>query len=48
MKFVVSFLAESKLQHSISMQEDAWDSDWDLHDNLFKEWIGIRDRLGNQ
>ncbi|XP_066478070.1 transmembrane protein 131 isoform X2 [Tiliqua scincoides] len=44
------FLAksESKLQHSISMQEDAWDSDWDLHDNLFKEWIGIRDRSGNQ
>ncbi|XP_016847827.1 transmembrane protein 131 isoform X2 [Anolis carolinensis] len=40
--------SESKLQHSLSMQEDAWDSDWDLHDNLFKEWIGIRDRSGNQ
>ncbi|XP_033003431.1 transmembrane protein 131 isoform X1 [Lacerta agilis] len=40
--------AESKLQHSTSMQEDAWDSDWDLHDNLFREWIGIRDHSGNQ
>uniref|UniRef100_A0A8D0E9G6 Transmembrane protein 131 n=1 Tax=Salvator merianae TaxID=96440 RepID=A0A8D0E9G6_SALMN len=39
--------AESKLQHSLSMQEDAWDSDWELHDNLFREWIGIRDRSGN-
>lgn len=27
----------------MSMQEDAWDSDWDLHESLFKEWIGIRD-----
>ncbi|XP_053163817.1 transmembrane protein 131 isoform X2 [Hemicordylus capensis] len=40
--------SESKLQHSISMQEDAWDSDWDLHDNLFKEWLGIRERSGTQ
>ncbi|KAF7253195.1 hypothetical protein EYD10_00949 [Varanus komodoensis] len=44
------FLAksESKLQHSIYMQEDAWDSDWDLHDNLFREWIDIREHSGNQ
>uniref|UniRef100_A0A6J0UZ79 Transmembrane protein 131 isoform X2 n=1 Tax=Pogona vitticeps TaxID=103695 RepID=A0A6J0UZ79_9SAUR len=40
--------SESKLQHSISMQEDAWDSDWDLHDNLFKEWIGIKDHSGSR
>ncbi|XP_063161071.1 transmembrane protein 131 isoform X2 [Candoia aspera] len=40
--------SESKVQHSISMQEDAWDSDWDLHDNLFREWTGIRDYSGNQ
>ncbi|XP_062982361.1 transmembrane protein 131 [Elgaria multicarinata webbii] len=40
--------SESKLQHSVSMQEDAWDSDWDLHDNLFREWIGIRDHSSNQ
>ncbi|XP_015266688.1 PREDICTED: transmembrane protein 131 isoform X1 [Gekko japonicus] len=40
--------SESKLQHSMSMQEDAWDSDWDLHESLFKEWIGIRDHSGHQ
>ncbi|XP_039213531.1 transmembrane protein 131-like [Crotalus tigris] len=40
--------SESKVQHSISMQEDAWDSDWELHDNLFREWIGIRDYSNNQ
>ncbi|KAK9401859.1 putative transmembrane protein [Crotalus adamanteus] len=39
--------SESKVQHSISMQEDAWDSDWELHDNLFREWIGIRDYSNN-
>ncbi|XP_058042228.1 transmembrane protein 131 [Ahaetulla prasina] len=40
--------SESKVQHSVSMQEDAWDSDWELHDNLFREWIGIRDYSNNQ
>ncbi|XP_077199567.1 transmembrane protein 131 [Paroedura picta] len=40
--------SESKLQHSMSMQEDAWDSDWDLHESLFREWIGIRDRAGHR
>ncbi|KAJ7319683.1 hypothetical protein JRQ81_019194 [Phrynocephalus forsythii] len=40
--------SESKLQHTLSMQEDAWDSDWDLHDNLFKEWIGIKDHSGSR
>ncbi|XP_010082701.1 PREDICTED: transmembrane protein 131, partial [Pterocles gutturalis] len=34
--------SESKVQHSIVMQEDAWDSDWDLHENLFKEWREIK------
>nr|XP_025034429.1 transmembrane protein 131 isoform X1 [Pelodiscus sinensis] len=35
------FKSEPKIQHSLTMQEDAWDSDWDLHENLFRMWAGI-------
>ncbi|NXD80538.1 TM131 protein, partial [Halcyon senegalensis] len=34
--------SESKVQHNLAMQEDTWDSDWDLHENLFKEWTEIK------
>ncbi|XP_029459171.1 transmembrane protein 131 [Rhinatrema bivittatum] len=35
---------EPKMQHSLTMQEDAWDLDWDLHENLFRKWTEI---IGN-
>ncbi|NXX85566.1 TM131 protein, partial [Urocolius indicus] len=35
--------SESKAQHNVAMQEDAWDSDWDLHENLFREWTEIKE-----
>ncbi|XP_030057243.1 transmembrane protein 131 [Microcaecilia unicolor] len=34
---------EPKMQHSLTMQEDAWDSDWDLHENLFRKWTEVRE-----
>ncbi|XP_030304856.1 transmembrane protein 131 isoform X2 [Calypte anna] len=40
--------SEPKVQYSIAMQEDAWDSDWDLHENLFKEWTEIRDNSSHR
>ncbi|RMC06677.1 hypothetical protein DUI87_16116 [Hirundo rustica rustica] len=40
--------SESKVQHSIAMQEDAWDSDWDLHENLFKEWTEIKENSSHR
>uniref|UniRef100_A0A8B9F478 Transmembrane protein 131 n=1 Tax=Amazona collaria TaxID=241587 RepID=A0A8B9F478_9PSIT len=40
--------SESKAQHSIAMQEDAWDSDWDLHENLFKEWTEIKENSSHR
>ncbi|NWR31468.1 TM131 protein, partial [Tachuris rubrigastra] len=39
---------ESKVQHSIAMQEDAWDSDWDLHENLFREWTEIKENSSHR
>ncbi|XP_078514369.1 transmembrane protein 131 [Lissotriton helveticus] len=33
--------SESKVQHSLVMQEDVWDSDWDLHENLFRKWTEV-------
>uniref|UniRef100_A0A8C4XW62 Transmembrane protein 131 n=2 Tax=Gopherus evgoodei TaxID=1825980 RepID=A0A8C4XW62_9SAUR len=39
---------EPKVQHSLTMQEDAWDSDWDLHENLFRVWTGIRENSGHR
>uniref|UniRef100_A0A8C0GE06 Transmembrane protein 131 n=1 Tax=Chelonoidis abingdonii TaxID=106734 RepID=A0A8C0GE06_CHEAB len=40
--------SEPKVQHSLTMQEDAWDSDWDLHENLFRLWAGIRENSGHR
>ncbi|XP_009944248.1 PREDICTED: transmembrane protein 131, partial [Leptosomus discolor] len=40
--------SESKVQHSVAMQEDAWDSDWDLHENLFKEWTDIKENSSHR
>ncbi|XP_030090069.2 transmembrane protein 131 [Serinus canaria] len=40
--------SESKVQHSIAMQEDAWDSDWDMHENLFKEWTEIKENSSHR
>ncbi|KAM9173583.1 transmembrane protein 131 isoform 1-T1 [Pangshura tecta] len=40
--------SEPKVQHSLTMQEDAWDSDWDLHENLFRVWAGIRENSGHR
>ncbi|NXO04663.1 TM131 protein, partial [Rhinopomastus cyanomelas] len=40
--------SESKVQHSAAMQEDAWDFDWDLHDNLFKEWAEIKENSSHR
>ncbi|XP_074848005.1 transmembrane protein 131 isoform X2 [Carettochelys insculpta] len=40
--------SEPKIQHSLTMQEDAWDSDWDLHENLFRVWSGIRENSGHR
>ncbi|NWS56362.1 TM131 protein, partial [Chunga burmeisteri] len=40
--------SESKVQHSLAMQEDAWDSDWDLHENLFKEWTEIKENSSHR
>lgn len=30
------------------MQEDAWDTDWDLHENLFRGWTEITENLGHR
>ncbi|XP_015706424.1 transmembrane protein 131 [Coturnix japonica] len=40
--------SESKVQHSIAMQEDMWDSDWDLHENLFKAWTEIKENSSHR
>ncbi|NWU77316.1 TM131 protein, partial [Onychorhynchus coronatus] len=40
--------SESKVQHSRAMQEDAWDSDWDLHEHLFKEWTEIKENSSHR
>ncbi|XP_075283229.1 transmembrane protein 131 [Opisthocomus hoazin] len=40
--------SESKVQHSVAMQDDAWDSDWDLYENLFKEWTEIKKNLSHR
>ncbi|XP_043928104.1 transmembrane protein 131 isoform X2 [Protopterus annectens] len=33
--------SESKMQHSLAMQEDVWDSDWDVHEQLYKKWTEV-------
>ncbi|OXB57506.1 hypothetical protein ASZ78_000238 [Callipepla squamata] len=40
--------SESKVQHSVAMQEDMWDSDWDLHENLFKAWTEIKENSSHR
>ncbi|XP_019384019.1 PREDICTED: transmembrane protein 131, partial [Crocodylus porosus] len=40
--------SEPKVQHSLTMQEDAWDTDWDLHENLFRGWTEITENLGHR
>ncbi|XP_075446661.1 transmembrane protein 131 isoform X2 [Ascaphus truei] len=39
--------SEPKTQHPLAMQEDAWDSDWDIHENLYKRWSEIRENSDN-
>uniref|UniRef100_A0A8C2P1T4 Transmembrane protein 131 n=1 Tax=Capra hircus TaxID=9925 RepID=A0A8C2P1T4_CAPHI len=40
--------SEPKVQPGIAMQEDAWDTDWDLHQSLFKGWMGIKENSGHR
>ncbi|XP_069747987.1 transmembrane protein 131 isoform X2 [Narcine bancroftii] len=39
------FLTKSELrsQHSLAMQDDAWDADWDLYKNLYKKWTELKE-----
>ncbi|XP_036158181.1 transmembrane protein 131 isoform X5 [Myotis myotis] len=40
--------SEPKLQPGVAMQEDTWDADWDLHQSLFKGWMGIKENSGHK
>uniref|UniRef100_A0A4W2D0X5 Transmembrane protein 131 n=1 Tax=Bos indicus x Bos taurus TaxID=30522 RepID=A0A4W2D0X5_BOBOX len=40
--------SEPRVQPGIAMQEDAWDTDWDLHQSLFKGWMGIKENSGHK
>lgn len=40
--------SEPKMQLGIAMQEDMWDADWDLHQSLFKGWMGIKENSGHR
>ncbi|XP_059515019.1 transmembrane protein 131 isoform X2 [Myotis daubentonii] len=40
--------SEPKVQPGIAMQEDTWDADWDLHQSLFKGWMGIKENSGHK
>uniref|UniRef100_A0A8C4KTY7 Transmembrane protein 131 n=1 Tax=Equus asinus asinus TaxID=83772 RepID=A0A8C4KTY7_EQUAS len=40
--------SEPKVQPGVAMQEDAWDIDWDLHQSLFKGWMGIKENSGHR
>nr|XP_054365892.1 transmembrane protein 131 isoform X2 [Mirounga angustirostris] len=40
--------SEPKVQPGIAMQEDTWDADWDLHQSLFKGWMGIKENSGHR
>eukprot|EP00070_Physeter_catodon_P006053 XP_007112882.2 transmembrane protein 131 isoform X6 [Physeter catodon] len=39
---------EPKVQPGVAMQEDAWDADWDLHQSLFKGWMGVKENSGHK
>ncbi|CAH2223364.1 transmembrane 131 isoform X2 [Pelobates cultripes] len=34
---------EARSQHHLAMQEDAWDLDWDIYENLYKKWSEVRE-----
>ncbi|XP_059100000.1 transmembrane protein 131 isoform X1 [Peromyscus eremicus] len=40
--------SEPKVQPGVAMQEDLWDADWDLHQSLFKAWMGIKENAGHR
>ncbi|GAB5569554.1 transmembrane protein 131 [Prionailurus iriomotensis] len=40
--------SEPKVQPGVAMQEDTWDADWDLHQSLFKGWMGIKENSGHR
>ncbi|NWI99611.1 TM131 protein, partial [Crypturellus undulatus] len=40
--------SESKIQHNLAMQEDTWDSDWDLHENLYRGWMEIKENSSHR
>ncbi|KAM8785222.1 transmembrane protein 131 isoform 1-T1 [Rhynchonycteris naso] len=40
--------SEPKAQPGVAMQEDTWDADWDLHQSLFKGWMGIKESSGHR
>ncbi|KAK2508168.1 hypothetical protein MC885_014101 [Smutsia gigantea] len=40
--------SEPKAQPGVAMQEDTWDADWDLHQSLFKGWMGINENSGHR
>lgn len=44
------FLSRSEMrsQHSLAMQDDAWDADWDLYKNLYKKWTELKETSGHK
>ncbi|XP_036309800.1 transmembrane protein 131 isoform X3 [Pipistrellus kuhlii] len=42
------FKSEPKVQPGVAMQEDTWDADWDLHQSLFRGWMGIKENSGHK
>ncbi|KAK7828433.1 hypothetical protein U0070_008942 [Myodes glareolus] len=40
--------SEPKVQPGVAMQEDSWDADWDVHQSLFKAWMGIKENAGHR
>ncbi|KAM9212368.1 transmembrane protein 131 isoform 3-T3 [Dugong dugon] len=40
--------SEAKVQPGVVMQEDLWEADWDLHQSLFKGWMGIKENSGHR
>ncbi|KAH0504002.1 Transmembrane protein 131 [Microtus ochrogaster] len=40
--------SEPKVQPGVAMQEDSWDADWDVHQSLFKAWMGIKENSGHR
>ncbi|XP_007957641.1 transmembrane protein 131 [Orycteropus afer afer] len=40
--------SEPKVQPGVAMQEDMWEADWDLHQSLFKGWMGIKENSGHK